>query len=266
MEDNKIPVNKNKKKVKEYLRRIILVICIGVFIYSGYNLVAILLDYQKIDNEYSKLRDVYVERIDDKAEDQYMIVDWQALSNKNNDVIGWIDIPDTNINYPVLQGETNDTYIRSTIEKKYSIAGSIFVDSNNKTPFVDLNTVLYGHNMKNDSMFSDLNEYLDGTYVNEHPYVYMYLPDGTVNKYKIVSAHKIDAYSELYQTVISDPKTFYQKMLDGNTMNVEFAQDGTTPLLMLSTCATYDVDDPSRVVVHAVLEKSGINPKTEKMQ
>lgn len=265
MEDKEVR-NQKSNRVKEYLRRIILIICIGVFAYSGYNLVAILLDYQKIDNEYNQLRDVYVERIDKKSEKQYMIVDWQALTKKNKDVIGWIDIPNTNINYPVLHGETNDTYIRSTIEKKYSIAGSIFVDSNNKKPFEDFNTVIYGHNMKNDSMFSDLNEYLDGTYVSSHPYVYMYLPNGTVSKYKIVSAHKIDAYSDLYGIMQNDKKAFYQKMLEGNTGSVEFVQDGTTPLLMLSTCATYDVEDTSRVALHAVLEQTGIDPKTEKMQ
>lgn len=258
--------NQKKGKIKEYLRRVVLVICVCVFVYSGYNLISILLEYQKIDNEYSQLRDVYTERIEDKRDNQYMVVDWQALAKKNKDVIGWIDIPDTNINYPVLQGETNDTYIRSTIENKYSIAGSIFVDSNNQNPFTDFNTVLYGHNMKNDSMFSDLNEYLDETFVDGHPYIYIYLPDETVSKYKIVSAHKIDAYSELYQTSVNDTKSFYQKLMEGNALSVEFSQDGKTPLLMLSTCATYDVDNPSRVVVHAALEQSGIDPKTEKMQ
>lgn len=236
-----------------------------MFIYSGYNLAKILLDYQKIDNEYGDLRDTYVERVDTKDKNSYMVVAWDQLLKKNKDVVAWIDIPDTNINYPVLHGETNETYIRHTIDKKYSIAGSIFVDSNNQKPFVDLNTVIYGHNMKNASMFSDINKYLESDYGAKHPYVYVYLPDGTVSKYKIVSAHNIDGYSELYNTAVTDLTTYYPKMLEGNTLNVEFAQDGK-PMIMLSTCATYDVDDPSRVTIHAVLEKEKIDPKTEKME
>lgn len=251
-------------KGKEIIRKIILFICVVVFIYSAYNLAIIFLDYKKIDDEFTELRNEYIENEDEK--NQYLNINWQELLARNSDVIGWIAIPDTNINYPVLYGETNDTYIRTTIDKKYSIAGSIFADSNNANPLVDLNTIIYGHNMKNDSMFSDLNEYLDGEYGKSHSYVYMYLPDGTVSKYKIVSAHKTDAYSLLYNTTISDITKFYQEVVANNTMSVEFNQDGTTPMIMLSTCATYDVDNPSRVVVHAVLEKSGIDPKVEKMQ
>ena len=264
VEEQKPSKVKKQNKRKDIIRKIILAICIVVFIYSAYNLITILLDYKKIDDEFNDLRNEYVENVDQKS--QYMNINWQELLTRNSDVIGWVAIPDTNINYPILYGETNDTYIRTTIDKEYSIAGSIFVDSNNHNPFVDLNTIMYGHNMKNDSMFSDLNEYLDSEYGKTHPYVYVYLPDGTVSKYKIVSAHKIDAFNEIYNLSNSDTTSFYQNILKDNTMSVEFDQDGTTPMIMLSTCATYDVDDPSRVVIHAQLEQRGIDPKTKKMQ
>lgn len=255
-----------KKSFKEYLRKILLVVCVIVFLYSGYQLLTIYLDYQKIDNQNEEIRKVYTERVDTPESKGYAIIAWQELLKKNKDVVAWIEIPDTNINLPVLQGETNDTYLRHTIDKKYSIGGSIFVDSNNKEPFVDNNTIIYGHNMKNDSMFSDLNEYLDSNYVTTHPYIYMYLPNGTVSKYKIISAHKIDAYSDLYTFHIENWATYIQKVLENNTLSVEFDQTNQQPLLMLSTCATYDIDDPSRVVVHAVLQQSGMDPKTEKME
>lgn len=257
---------KKKRNYKEYIRKIVLLVCIGVFIYSAYNLINILLTYQKIDNENNDLRDTYVEIVEANNDKSYMIIAWDELKKRNEDVVAWVHIPDTNINYPVLKGATNDTYLRHTIDKKYSIAGCIFVDSNNVTPFEDDNTIIYGHNMKNESMFSDINKYLEKDFGKEHPYVYIYLPDGTVSTYKIDSAHEIDGYSDLYTTTITDRSSFYKKMLEGNTLETEFNQDSTSPMIMLSTCATYDVDDPSRVVIHASLEKSRIDPKTEKME
>ena len=261
MEETK---KEKKKKGKDIFRRIILVVCVVVFVYSSYNLLSIYYDYYKIDQSYGNLRTEFIKNDNDK--NKYLIIDWDSLLKRNPDVIAWVSIPGTNIDYPVLKGETNDTYLRHDIDHKYSIAGCIFVDANNANPFTDLNTVIYGHHMKNGSMFSDINDYLDADYVKDHPNVYIYLPDGTVSKYKIVSGHKIDATDTLYNTNVQDIKEYYQKMLSGSVFNIEFDQEAKQPVITLSTCATYSLTDTSRAVIHAVLERKGIDPKSEKIE
>ncbi|MFV0395642.1 MAG: class B sortase [Coprobacillaceae bacterium] len=252
---------KKKKGIKDYLRLLLLTICLCVFVYSGYQLLSIFLEYENINSSYAGLLDEYV-----VEEDGYHIINWEELLARNPDVIGWIQIPDTNIDYPVLQGETNDTYLRHDIDGKYLIAGCIFADAGHGAPLEEPNTIIYGHNMKNDSMFSDLLEYTDDPkFVESHPTVYMYLPDGTVSKYKIVSAHEVDAREDVYTLNLPNLDDYYQHVLEGNVLNVPFEQDNS-PMITMSTCKTYDVEAMSRVAVHAVLEQKGINPKEEKMQ
>lgn len=254
------------KKNKEIIRKIILIICVCIFLYSSYSLLSIFYEYYQIDQSNSSLRAQLI-ITDEKKDDEkkYLIIDWEGLLKKNPDVIAWIDIPDTNINYPVLKGETNDTYLRHDINRKYTIAGSIFVDYRNDAGFTDLNTVIYGHNMKNDSMFSDILKYLSPEFVQEHPNIYIYLPNGTVSKYKIVSGHKIQATDPLYNTAVQDIKEYYKAMLLGSVFNVDFDQEAQNPVITLSTCATYDIENTTRAVIHAVLERKDINPE-EKME
>lgn len=266
MEDNKKRRKHRKlnQKTKKGIRRFLLIVSACVFIFSAYKLVTIYLDYQKVDKEFSDIRNEYTKNKGRKDGD-YLMLDWEELLKKNEDVIGWIEVPNTSINYPLLKGRTNDTYLRTNIDKEYSIAGSIFADANTTNPFIDLNTILYGHNMKNGSMFADLIKYKDEKYANEHRYIFLYLSDGTVSKYNLVSVHYIDAYSELFQPNVNDVNKFYEQIAEGNLLNGEYVKDGITPLIMLSTCATYDTDDSSRIVLHAILEKGGIDPKNEKM-
>lgn len=135
--------------MKKAIRTILLIVCICVFCYSAYNLINIYLNYKKIDDDYGELANTYTSVKDEKKEEQnYLQIDWATLKERNNDVKAWIQIPDTNVNYPVLQGETNDTYIHSDIDHQKLSAGSIFVDCRNEKPFEDFNTVIYGHNMK----------------------------------------------------------------------------------------------------------------------
>jgi sortase B len=249
---------KKKKGFKDYFRLLVLTICLCVFVYSGYQLLNIYLEYQHIDNSYADLREEYIVK-----EEKGFVIDWDALLKRNPDVIAWVKIPDTNIDYPILKGKTNDTYLRHDIDGNYLIAGCIFVDAGHPAPFQEPNTIMYGHNMKNDSMFSDLKEYLEPSFVTEHPYVYVYFPDNTVNKYKIVSTHDVDARSDIYTVNLPDLTNYYPLVEEGNVLDVPYEQN-QAPMITLSTCKTYSVEAMSRVVVHAVLEEAGIDPKTVK--
>lgn len=92
-------------------------------------------------------------------------VDWAGLKAVNDDVVGWIQIPGTKINYPVYQGETNDTYLRTTAEGEYSVGGQIFMDYENAAPgLVDRQTIIYGHHLNNGDMFASIDDMCDQSY------------------------------------------------------------------------------------------------------
>lgn len=250
---------------KDLIRKIILLVCICVFCYSAYNLASIFLEYKEMDDSNNKIEETYVTE-NTEENNAYKTIDFEALLARNPDVKGWIDIPGTKVSYPILQGETNDTYIHSDIDKKDFRAGSIFIASENEDPFNDLNTVIYGHNMKNGSMFNNIKSFTEQDFANKHPYVYIYRLDGTVSRYKVVAAHIIPEESLLYNTQITDIQGFYQEMLKTSSINVEFDQAANSPVVTLSTCTSAGSESGKRNVVHAVLDKVGIDPKAEKME
>lgn len=252
--------------LKDIVRKIILFVCICVFCYSAYNLASIFLEYKSMDDSNNKIEETYVTEDTNKQTNEYKIIDFAALIARNPDVKGWIDIPGTKVSYPILQGETNDTYIHSDIDKKEFRAGSIFIASENDKPFVDLNTVIYGHNMKNGSMFNNIKSYTEQDFADEHPYIYIYLPDGTVSRYKVVAAHIIPEESVLYNTGITDVQSFYQEMLKTSSISVDFEQSANSPVITLSTCTSGGSESGKRNVVHAVLDRAGIDPKVETME
>lgn len=253
--------------MKKKLRYVLMIVCLAVFCYSAYNLLSIYLNYKKIDDKYEEIAEEYTEKTekDDEGE-SYLNINWTDLLSRNEDVKAWIQIPDTNVNYPVLQGETNDTYIHSDIDGNELSAGSIFVACENQNPFEDINTVIYGHNMKNGSMFNNIKSYTEQDFADEHPYIYIYLPDGTVSQYKVVSAHIISDTSVLYNTNITNIQDFYQEIINDNNISVDFNQNTNQPVITLSTCTSGGGENGKRNVVHAVLERSGIDPNVEKMK
>ena len=103
-------------------------------------------------------------------------VDFEALRKVNPDVIGWIYCPDTVINYPVMHGETNDTYLHHSYDGTYNASGSIFEDARNGRGFVDPVSILYGHHMASGAMFATLDLWQAVDYFYEHPVMWLLTP------------------------------------------------------------------------------------------
>ena len=93
---------------------------------------------------------------------------FEELQKINPDIIGWIRINETNVNYPLLQAEDDDTYMNTDAEGKYSLSGSIFLHCANKPDFSDFNNMIYGHHMEHGMMFGAIDEYLNEDYFNSH--------------------------------------------------------------------------------------------------
>ena len=116
-------------------------------------------------------------------------LDWDAIREENADIYAWIYIPGTQVDYPVLQHPTEDDYyLDRNLDGSSGYPGCIYTQTINGKEFRDPNTVLYGHNMGNGTMFGSLHDYADNTFLEEHPYVYIYTPDGEVFVYEIFAA------------------------------------------------------------------------------
>ena len=107
---------------------------------------------------------------------------FKELQKINPDIIGWIRVNDTNINYPLLQAEDEDTYMNTDAEGKYSLSSSIFLHCANQPDFSDFNTMIYGHHMEKHKMFGDVGMFTDKTYFEEHPYGNLFLMARTMEQ------------------------------------------------------------------------------------
>lgn len=105
-------------------------------------------------------------------------VDFEALRETGPDIIGWLTLPDTAINYPVTQTDDNEYYLHHLYDGTYNKVGCLFADYENQADFSDRNIIIYGHNMRDGSMFATLNEYDEQRYYDGHPQMYLVTPDG----------------------------------------------------------------------------------------
>lgn len=180
--------------------------------------------------------------------------DLASLQDVNGDVLGWIQIPDMEISYPLVQGTDNDYYLHNTWQKKSSSVGAIFADYRNSRDLRDFNTVIYGHNMKNNSMFGQLDQFRDEVFLKEHPYVYLVDGDGS-RKYQIFAAYEVSvATAEAYQ--LSFPQEDDRQAFIDTCQSLSHLDSGVTPavdspIITLSTCTGWGYS--TRWVVQATL-------------
>ena len=235
---------------KDLIRKIILLVCICVFCYSAYNLASIFLEYKSMDDSNKEVEETYVTEYTEQK-NSYKTIDFEALLARNSDVKGWIDIPDTKVSYPIVQGETNDTYIHSDIDKKEFRAGSIFIASENKNPFTDLNTVIYGHNMKNGSMFGKLKQMYESEKYKDSKYLWICTPNGKY-RYEIFSMQYAKVGSDVYTLFSAHDEQFeayVKKMAKQSKVDMKALGLGKDDYVVtLSTCTS---DESVRFVVQA---------------
>ena len=188
-------------------------------------------------------------------------IDFKSLHKTNKEIFGWIKVPGTNVDHPLLQSqERDDFYLDKNIYKNYSFAGSIYAEYCNDTDMIDRVTVLYGHNMAGGQMFSTLHRFEDKDFFDKHKYFYIYTEDRKLT-YQIVSAYNYDdrhimnsfnfaedEVFEEYLDYIQNPRSIVKnvrKKLDHKlTVNDR--------IVTLSTCLNYG---SGRYLVQGVLIK-----------
>lgn len=183
-------------------------------------------------------------------------VDFDALRVTCPDIVGWIEIPGTVIDYPIVQGEDNVFYLKHLPDGTANVNGSIMMDQVNSPVFADDVTILHGHHMRSGAMFGDLNEYESEAYYLEHPMMRLYTPAGDYDV-AIFAAYSVDGATFAYPTVFSGREGFEAFLHRARTRSyfqtdVEVAYGDR--ILMLSTCA-YAYENERFLVVGKILEE-----------
>lgn len=254
-----------KKYLKYFLIFIICAMASGALVYSILHLMTAYQDYEDSQGVYEELEDDFTERPDvqdeskadsDEGEYEYLQIDFEGLRAVNPDVIAWIDIPGAKISYPVLQGEDNSYYLTHLASGEYGISGSIFVDYNNHPDFSDQNTIIYGHNMKDDSMFGRLDVYQEENMYRSEPYFYLYMP-GQIYVYRVISAYEGYSNGIAYMFGFANEVNFLsfeQEILEQSNYDTGTVLSGDEKIVTLSTCTGHGSE--RRFIVHGKWAKT----------
>jgi sortase B len=261
--EQKIRKSKSNKR-KNILNNILLAVCIIVFCYSAYKLIKSGLDTYKSKKENNKMADIFYgpTEIPTKTEDtiptptpepETLEQKFSRLTSINSDIKAWINVANTNIDYAVVKASDNDYYLRRNIYKKYSYSGSIFMDWRcsiwDKTTS---NVIIYGHNMKADNMFHQLQKFKkEDFFKDESNVITLYTSEGTITA-RVFSAYVTDTGFNYLQPSFADAQA-YKEYLDAITSKSMFVSSVSVStedrIITLSTC-DYDFND-ARLVIHA---------------
>lgn len=288
----------NNSKKNKVINTICLVVGIVLIIFSVIQLLRIFGNYRKSNALYDNLEQEYVvknEPVEEETEKEVLWyemaqVDFDALLAKNSDVCGWIFFENEDISYPVLHAADNNTYLRTTLDMEPATAGSIFVEALNNPDFNDYHTIIYGHNMRNLSMFGKLKFYEQKkNYYDEHQYFQIVTPD-KIYRYQIFAYEQVPEDSDIYTVYEGNDGGYGQlltKIASISEIPVQLAEvqvedsqaeDSQTEdlqenaicvteqdrIITLSTCVTGRKS--SRFLVHAVLVDEVTNEKVDEVE
>jgi len=252
---------------RKMLITVLLLISLGCAIY----LIWYFTEINRSQDIYQELKETVVDQEeveamkDEKKETEEKVkipVDFEKLWKRNADIYAWIKIPDTHIDFPVLQHPTDDLfYLNYNIDKEWDAAvGAIFSQSYNSKEFSDFNTILYGHRMgeENPQMFYDLRLYWDSDFMDEHRDIYIYTPTN-IYKYKVFAAvvsdnrHHMEYYDKFQGR--ENKQAFLEYLWNTRDMRNQYRDDVSVTaddrILTLSTCIRWE--KTNRLLIGAVL-------------
>lgn len=265
----------------KWIYRIICVILIAVMAVSGYKIWSIMSEYKEGEDAYGELEQfvsipselpvIPSESGEEENPDgtpapqatenlnQFPVVDFQSLQQINPDVVAWIYIPGTHVNYPVVQGDDNDYYLNHLFNGKSNSAGAIFMDYRNESDFSDSHTIIYGHQMNNKTMFNDLRKFEDQSFYDSHAVGYLLTPDQNY-LLQFFSGYVSSVDTNAWQLNFNEENTFSSWLTDlqsrsAFTSQVQLREEDR--IITLSTCSS--AFENARFVLHARLVPAEIN-------
>lgn len=256
-----------KEKVMRMILNILIIIVSCVLLFCVYKLYTIWQGYNSNQKTQSQVQDLFYGQNTDEEqavsgeESEKVEIEENSLNPldpviaANEDTIGWIKVEDTVIDYVVVQGEDNDEYLHKSFYGEYNSAGTIFLDYRNEIGGKRQNYVVYGHRMKDDSMFGELGEYLDYGFYQQHP-TFTFITADAEYDCEIFAIYRCTTEVDYCQPTFASDEDMLDyvkdcKNLSEHKMAVEVTADDT--IITLSTC-DYALDpDLGRLVVHAKL-------------
>lgn len=229
--------------MKKFFLNLLTLICIAVMCISGYKIYTTLRDYKKANDVYSQIRHT-------KEDSENMSDATKNLSAINSDYKFWINVEGTNIDYPVVQGSNNYFYLNHDFNKNYLPAGSIFLDYRNDFK-TDSNSVIYGHHMRNSTMFGQMEKFKDKDFFENNKIITL-KTDDTIYKYEIFAIGVYDSdfgYNDVSFSDEEDFNNFLNKILD-KAMYIRDIVNSKDQIITLSTCS-YEYDN-ARTAIFAV--------------
>lgn len=249
--------------------KIVLALSLVMIVVASVNIVMLGREYQKGINEYKELEDYVkvvevsenIERQEEETAEEIkesvipisVEVDFAALTAINEDLVGWIYYEPLDINYPIVRGNDNEHYTHYTFEQEENASGAIFMDSLNKPDMSNYNTIIYGHNMRNGTMFGSLKKLLnDESIITENPYFYIFREDKAY-MYEIVSIYITGQSSDTYNLIANEEEQ--QEYIDyiKNASSWWWGKElfSSDKIVTLSTC--HGLHSNNRTIVHGVL-------------
>lgn len=266
--------NKNKNN---RIHKIILLVLILMVAVSGIGVLNRYLEDRRAEEEYRRLAEVARQtteavtegpaetegtvpqpETEPETEAAYVSpIDFEALAKVNPDVIGWIRIPDTNVDYPIVQTDDNDKYLHTSFEGEESVSGAVYLDFESDSDMMGFNNILYGHNMKNGSMFKDIVNYKDQSYFDEHQYFEIYTPERTI-RLKAISCYYAKAEPIVRKTRFKTRES-YEAFIKEMIKPCPWYETPEFPIDSLYTLVTcsYEVNDARTLLFAVEVDENG---------
>ncbi len=251
--------------MREKIRIILCCIFLVIAIYAAYNIIKIQSEYKKSVDAYKKLDNYTMEQTTSETsgeseeepvkEKPYPEVDFAGLKSVNSDVIGWIYVPDTEINYPIVHTSDNDYYLDHLVDRTQNPAGAIFLDTRNPSDFSDLHSIIYGHHMKNGSMFAALKGYKKQDFFDGHKTGYLITQDAAYS-IDFFAGHVANVEENAWQLDFDDAADFdnwIKSLKEVSAFKSDIEPQYGDRIFTLSTCS-YEFDD-ARFVLSGKLTK-----------
>lgn len=245
---------KENKKIKKtiFIIRILQLIFLILLIYSGLHVFR----WYKNNNENKQIMSEISKcvEIDEntKEKQQKYKVNFEELNQRNSDTVGWLKVENTNIEFPIVKTNNNSYYLTHNFDKKYNVAGWAFADYKNKFDGTDKNIVIYGHNMRDNSMFGSLKDVIkEEWYSNEENYKITFITENEYQTYQVFSVYQIEKEDYYIETEFKNNE--FSEFIDTITkrskkdFGITVSKEDT--ILTLSTCAN---NNKYRVVLHSV--------------
>ena len=213
--------------------------------------------YMNTQAEYEVGNQEYASLVEEAVEQDQVsgtpTVDFAALTSQNPEIVGWVQIPDTPVNYPVAQHSDNDWYLEHTFLGQYNLAGSVFMDYRSSSALTDRVTVMYGHHLKNGAMFARVADYSEQSELDTVREVYYVTADGTLHTLQPLCSLVVSGYdTDVLQFDFADDASFQayvESLISRSSARVAGATSaGVSHIYILSTCS-YATDNERTMLV-----------------